>query len=344
MMDQALDPLSTRPARDCNKDELSPPAPELLIAPVENEIFCECKLNLKEKEKKYLNGVLGEYESSELTVGTGNDNFLHGALQDSVLKKYDGDDKGRTFSGNIDYTLTGTEGEFKLSLDTTGFSRLETVNGTKYNSDGKRYLNFLERDTLDLRLDKNISKGDGSKFYLISEVKFTNETDFGSLSRSAQEMWHRKLRDSGVFNAIQYDYIKKESDKKNISTLLGLGKKWVSDVGNWKCQSALEAAGGMSINLKGNMSPEFSASASTKASYSSLPWLALSSWINASSGFQGKALEMGLKLSVEKKIKNVRVIPFIGIEYHKTETDKKYGSVNGKPYEAYHVLGVSIKY
>ena len=152
-----------------------------------------------------------------------------------------------------------------------------------------------------------------------------------------------ELREIGIFNAIQYNYVKEQESEYAMSAVMGVGKKWVTDLGNWKCQTALEAKGGMSVSLNGSVSPEASVYASSKVSHSSMPWLALSAWIQGSAGFQGKAVEGGLTLSAEKKVGNVIVRPFIGVEQHRTKIDRKFSS-EGRENALYHVLGVTIKY
>lgn len=342
-LDESKKIMSKVPEKDCettNKSEAKVKAPE----PKGEEIFCLCELDEKYiKDPSLVEKVLGKYDS-ELTINTGNDNFLHGAFYHMGGKDYDGDDRGRTFSGGLDYSLVGTEGEFKLSLDSTGFGKFTKVDGYRKTSDGKYYLNFREVNTLDFRLDKNISKTESSKTFLTGEFKFTNETDEGNLSRGVQEWWHAYTKKNVADNVIQYKYINETPDRNTMSFMAGAGKEWIKNIGNWKCQSRLEGRVGMSVNFDGGMSPEVGAKASTKISHSSVPWLALSTWVSGSHGFMGPTAEGGVMISAEKKFKNVIVRPFIGIERHKTNMDKKFGEVSGKPYENYHVLGVTIKY
>ena len=129
-----------------------------------------------------------------------------------------------------------------------------------------------------------------------------------------------------------------------MSFMGGVGKEWISNLGNWKCQTRLEAKAGMSVDFSGRTSLEIAGKAENKISHSSVPWLALSTWVQGSRGFMGPSVEGGIMLSVEKKYKNVTIRPFIGIERHRTPMDKKFGEVSGHPYENYHVLGGTIKY
>lgn len=349
LMDNAQELMTKNPSKDCENDQSVGMSVEVKKEEKEgNELFCVCELdslkdtNVPEKKRR-LGEVLGDYVESELTLTSGNDNFLHGGLTAAGGAAYDGDDRGRTFGGGVDYSLTGTEGELKISLDSTGFGKFAPQNGSKRAPDGSYYLNFRERNTAAVRLDKNFSYGDKSKTYLISELKLSNETDEGSLSRAAQENWHRSMKNNGAFNAIQYKYVKEEDSQYAISAVMGVGKKWVTDLGNWKCQTALEAKGGMSVQLSGKVSPEASVYASGKISHNSLPWLALSTWIQASGGFQGKATEAGIMISAEKKIGAVTVKPFIGAAKYNSSIDRRFAS-DAKTNEVYHVLGVTIKY
>ncbi len=337
--------MTSNPKKDCDenmsKEEVKP-------APVENrEIHCICELgNLKGKEGNLFESIIGEYESSELTMVTGNDNFFHGALQrNAKTKKYDGDDRGRTFNGGVDYTITGKEGKLKLNLDSTGFGKFATVDGYRRNYDGQYYLNFHEVNTLKLGAEKYISKSEASKTFVSGEFRFTNETDEGNLSRSVQQYWHKLSKDTmGMSDVIQYKYLQEEKDKNTVTMMAGIGKEWYQNLGNWKCESGLEIKVGMSVDDSKKTSAEVLARAQNKLQHSSVPWMALSTWVQGSNGFQGPSVEGGIMLSVEKKIKNVIIKPFIGIERHRTPMDKKFGSVNGNSYENYHVLGVTIKY
>ena len=336
--------MSKAPEKDCDTNMSVGTIKEKPAVEEGKEIFCLCELKGEEiKDKSLLNSLIGDYDS-ELTINTGNDNFMHGVLQRVGGKEYDGDDRGRTFSGGIDYKLLGTDGELKLSLDSTGFGKFSKVNGYRKTADGKYYLNFRELNTVDIRLDKNFSKSESGKSYLISEFKFTNETDNGNLSRGVQEWWHSYNKKQLGMNVIQYRYLTEEPDRNTMTFMGGAGREWIKDIGNWKCQTRLEAKGGMSIDFKGNMSPEVAVKAENKISHSSVPWLALSTWVQGSAGFMGPSAEAGIMLSAEKKFRKVIVKPFIGIERHRTPMDKKFGEVSGNPYENYHVFGVTIKY
>lgn len=344
-LDQSKQIMTSNPKKDCDenmsKEEVKPP-------PMEGrEIRCICEVeNLKGKDKKLFFPIIGEYESSELILNNGNDNFFHGSLQrNSSTKKYDGDDRGRTFNGGVDYTLNGTGGRLNLNLDSVGFGKFTKIDGYRRTPDGEYYLNFREVNTLKLSADKYISKSEASKTFVTGEFRFTNETDNGNLSRSVQQYWHQFSRDEmGMSDVIQYKYIYEEKDKNTATIMAGIGKEWYQNLGNWKCESGLQIKVGMSVDDSKKAAAEIQARAHNKLQHSALPWLALSTWVQGSNGFQGPSVEGGLMLSVEKKIKGVIIKPFIGVERHRTPMDKKFGSVSGNSYENYHVFGVTIKY
>lgn len=151
-------------------------------------------------------------------------------------------------------------------------------------------------------------------------------------------------RDMMDNNIIQYKYLKENEDKNTVTAMGGMGKEWYQNLGNWKCDTGVQVQVGMSIDDTKKTSAELLARAQNRLSHKAFPWMALSTWVQGTSGFQGPSVEGGIMLSVEKKIKGVIIKPFIGIERHRTPMDKKFGSVNGNSYENYHVLGVTIKY
>ncbi len=335
--------ISKVPEKDCDNEKEKE---KIVEPPKTGEIYCLCEVKAGLiKDESILTEILGEYDS-ELTINTGNDNLMHGLMQriGGRAKAMDGDDRGRTFNGTINYNLLGTDGELKLSLDSTGFGRFSKLDKKKRSRDGKYDLVFHELNTLDVRLDKNFKKSEDEKSYWIGEFKFTNETDEGKYSRAVQEWWHTVTKENMGMNVIQYRYLKEKEDRNTMSFMVGAGKEWIKNIGNWKCQTRLEAKAGFSSDLSGSNAIEASVRAENKLSHSSLPWLALSTWVEASTGFMGSSKEGGIILSAEKKFKKVIVRPFIGVERHITPMDKNYGTLSGNPYEAYHVLGVTIKY
>lgn len=350
LLEESKKVMSQAPEKDCPETgkgvkNTAPREPVVPVAPEGQEIYCLCEIkDGKIKDENFLKSIIGDYDS-ELTINTGNDNFMHGVLQKfDQLVPYDGDDRGRTFNAGVDYSLLGKEGELKIKFDSTGFGKFTRVDGYRKDAEGRYYLNFRELNTLGIQLNKNFSKSDSGKTYWIGEFKFTNETDAGNLSRGTQEWWHSFNKNKLGMNIIQYKYLSEEPDRNTMSFMGGVGKEWISNLGNWKCQTRLEAKAGMSVDFSGRTSLELAGKAENKISHSSVPWLALSTWVQGSRGFMGPSVEGGIMLSVEKKFKNVTIRPFIGIERHRTSMDKKFGEVSGHPYENYHVLGVTIKY
>lgn len=344
-LDESKKIMSSGPDKNCESQEKSQDKQVVPVAPEAKEVFCLCELeNLVTEDKSLLASLLSEPVSSELTLSTGNDNFLHGALQRGRFMRHDGDDRGRTFSAAADYQLLGKNGEFSLGLETTGFGKFSPLAEEYKTKEGKYYLNFHEVNTLDLRLDGNITSGATGKSYWISKFKLTNETDEGNLSRGVQEWWHDFTKKELGVKSIQYEYLTEEKDRNTIGLMGGIGREWIKNIGNWKCQSRTEVTGGMSSDFKGANSPEIAAHASGKITHSSVPWLVLSSWIERSSGFMGTSTDGGMSVSAEGKMKGVTIRPFIGVERHRSAMDEKYGDADGYSYENYHVLGVTIKY
>jgi hypothetical protein len=334
--------VTTSPKKDCDNDEKK----SKTVEPVQNnEIFCLCSLGgLKDEGNNILRSLLGDNITKDLTINTGNDNFLHGGFQLITGKQgNDGDDRGRTYSQKIDYSLLGDKGEFKISFDSTGFGKFTKVDGYTYSPSGNRYLNFREVNELEIEIKRNFSTKYLSKSYFIGDFKFTNETDSGHLSRSVQESWHNLARERMGTNTILYQYVNQNPTVNTTSIMAGVGKEFIANLGNWKCQTKLEAVGGMSVNMSGYATPEIAARAKNEITVKGLPWVALSSWIQATNGFKGTTFDTGVVLTFEKKINNVLVKPFIGIERHKSKMDRQFG-VDGNAFENYHVLGVTIKY
>lgn len=190
------------------------------------------------------------------------------------LKNSDGDDRGRTFSGSVDYSLDPKDGY---------------INRTP---EGKYYLNFRERNSLDVSLSRNFNQTKKQNGYIIGKFNFSNETDDGKLSRNAQDWWHRIGRESFEVNNIQYEYVNKAPDVNTVSLMLGVGHKYVSDIGNWRCQTRVEALIGVSTDSSRVRTPEVRSRAAGAIAHKALPWLSLSTWLEASNGYKGSAYEV----------------------------------------------------
>lgn len=336
--------LATNKEVDCNDKYSSKKSEPKVSVPPTDEVVCLCELD--SKKQTLIGTLIGEVKESEWTVGTGNDNFLHGTLQlDPDTAKHDGDDRGRTFGINGEYKITGSDGSLLLKYDSVGFGKFNRVDGYRKDSDGKYYLNFHDVSTFSSRYDRFFNKKeDGDKAYVFGQFDLAHETDEGGTSQKIQHWWHTTNKNAiGDHNTIQYHYLKEDDDKTTARIVAGIGKEWIANLGNWKCASKAEMALGLSAS-KSTMTPEIAARLQSTLTHSSVKWIALSGWTSAGSGFLGKSYEGGMTLRFPIKTKNYSVEPFIGIERHKTSLDKKYGGVSGNPYENYHVLGVTIKY
>ncbi len=313
--------------------------------PTTNEIVCLCELSPEQQGLLY--SLIGEKKSTGLKLTNGNDNFLHGVFQlNSDLAKIDGDDRGRTVNFGGEYKVTGTKGSLELKVDSTGFGKFDRSSGYSRDSEGKYFLNFHEKNTLDLRYDLfGDQKTDGknsSKNYSLFEFNLTHETDKGRLSKELQDWWHNFNRNQLGMNIIRYNYVKEQPDSTSVRLMAGIGKEWLTNIGNWTCLTKAEIKGGMTLT-KSSATPEIGVKGESTLTHKSAPWIALSAWAQASAGYSGKAYEGGLMMSFPIKKKDYIIEPFIGIERHRTALDTKYGNP-GKQYENYHVFGVTIRY
>jgi hypothetical protein len=344
ILDESQKAIAPNKDIDCNEKNSEKNSKTKVSAPPVDEVVCLCELD--NKKQSLLGLLIGDIKESEIVIGTGNDNFLHGLLQLSPnTYGIDGDDRGRTFGANGEYKVMGSEGSLSFKYDAVGFGKFNYVNGYRKDSTGKYYLNFHDVDTFSSRYDRFFNKKeDGDKAYVFGQFDLAHEIEEGGTSQKIQHWWHETNKDSlGDHKTIQYHYLKENDDKTTGRIVAGIGKEWIANLGNWKCASKAEMALGLSAS-KSKMTPEIAARLESSLSHSSAKWIALSGWTSAGSGFLGKTYEGGMTLRFPIKTKKYSVEPFIGIERHKTSLDKKYGEVSGHPYENYHVLGVTIKY
>ncbi|WP_044557409.1 COMM domain-containing protein [Halobacteriovorax marinus] len=219
----------------------------------EETIYCECEMpegvsasigsqKVPSFEGEYWDdySLLGEIKSSSLTINTTNDNHLHG-VYGALGGGGDGNDRGRTFGLNIDYKLVGDEGEFRTSFESVIFTELNEAEENRFyiNDEGEFLQNLIERNRLDLSLRK---KYDVDKYY-IAGIELEQITDDGNISGPIQQAWHKL---SATRN-IQYDNQDFRGNEVNLTLYGGLGREWVSDLGNWKCTSRLEGTLGHNI-------------------------------------------------------------------------------------------------
>lgn len=212
------------------------------------------------------------------------------------------------------------------------------------------YLNFREYNELNFEFNKNFSSFDPDKdhqrTYLATEFSFYNETDKGNLSRAIQDKYHSFAINTLGMNTIQYNYQTVTPDRNAVGAKVGLGREIFLDLKNWKCQMKGELKAGFSQEINGKLktSHEVEARAEASVFHKSVPWIILSSWLEASSGAHGEEFSYNVALKGHGKVKRVKVEPFIGVEKHFSERDKRFGEQGGNPNELYHKLGVSFKF
>lgn len=320
------------PEKDCSEKQVQITPPKEM-----NEAFCFCELT-DEEIKKF--PFIGEFKAIDYDLVSGNDNLLHGIMRRSdAWLPYDGDDKGRTFSIGNDFTILGSEGELKLGLHTTGFGKLTTVNGQKWSPDSKRYLEFIERDTLSIRADKYLHQKENSKYRLFGEFKLDHFNDEANGARYFQEKWHYAFRDLGM---VQYKYLNHMKPMTEATASIGIGRDIDFDLSRFKCQFRSEVQVGLStydpnpIVAKGRVS--------AKVTHGDIPWIAVSLWAQEAKDLLGRESGKGLIVSFPIKGKNVTITPYFGVEKHKSTLDRSFASDPKKSSEAYHVLGISVRY
>jgi len=349
-MEFLLQLLSTSDKKKCNEDEL-----KLKPRPITNKVICFCDLGTSrdKSDEAPVSGaglklkksypLLGEIQFVNVKLNNGNDNFLNGVLQyNPNLRKYDGDDKGRTFGFENQVKVVGDKGTLSMQAESYGLSKLTTKNGSRKNNYGRTYLNYLEVNTVGGRLDSNFNVAETptrkTTDYTIATLSYEQSTENGKFSKEVQQWWHQQFK-----NFIQYDYVKENEEIKTIKIMGGLGKEWIQNLGRWRCALKSEVQVGMSRSsskINSSSSTELSMASSLDVSNSRLPWVALNLWLQGSIGHAGITREAGGEISFPIKKVNYTMMPFIGIERHKNERDKKYGNTD----EIYHVLGVMIQY
>jgi hypothetical protein len=249
--------------------------------------------------------LIGNLLSTDITVNTGNDNFFHGVLQGTDYKKFDGDDRGRTFNMGSGIKLNGTDGSLELKVDSTGFGKFSPQNGYKKDAQGRHYLNYRELNTMDVRLEKSIDSKE-KNIYAIGEFNLTHATDEGFASKKVQNWWHQASKEMTGKNVIQYNYLKESEAQTSLTLMAGVGKEWMADLGNWKCATKAELRLGLTATSKGVVSPEVAVRSEMKVSHSAVKWIVLSAWTQAKSGYLGKSYQGGMTLSMPLKKKLYR--------------------------------------
>ncbi|WP_372655931.1 hypothetical protein, partial [Halobacteriovorax sp.] len=170
----------------------------------EEYIYCECelpkemKLSIEEGlsapsfDGEYWDdySLVGKVEKSSLRINTSNDNHLHGLFAKAGGKELDGNDRGRTFGMNLDYSLVGSEGEFRVNYESVIFTQLHEAgeeNKFYINDSGEFLQDLLERNRLDVSLRRLMDKDK----YLIMGVELEELTDDGRAAGPIQQAWHK---------------------------------------------------------------------------------------------------------------------------------------------------------
>ena len=333
--------------RDCNENEPKYPG-------IKTKFFCFCDLDYKGKlntegmkvsdKVKRAYPFFGELKSIEYKFTNGNDNFLNGVLQLSPnLQKFDGDDRGRTFGIENQLKVFGNEGDVTFSANSYGLSRFIEKNGLKRNYQYQRYLNYLEVNTLSVRLDSIYNKTDTAPLkatdYSIATISYEQSTENGRFSKELQRWWHHQFK-----NFIQYDYQVVSEDTNTLKVMGGVGREWSGSLEYWKCTTKAEFLLGMSQTTspskKATTNGEVSAYGGLNLSHAKVPWMALNVWLQTSKGYEGISKDAGVEVSFPIKKVNYTLKPFIGIQRHSNDRDKRYGKTS----ENYHVFGVMIQY
>ncbi len=314
--------------KDCNDSK------ERMSLKPKNEVICFCELEAKKHP------LIGALLFTEQDIATGNDNLFHGLprLIPGFIK-YDGTDYGRTFGLGTGVKFVGDKGEASVRFDSTGFGKGVNYNGSFYNPERKRNLEFTEQNTLALRLDKFWDiKADGKNRTFV-EVDYVEETDKGKLAMPVQNWWHKM---NGEKHAVPYNYLNHlQKDGHDVKVQIGVGKDLNLDLSKWKCLVRAEAKAGFSSKKGGVIA---SAKVSTVAKHRAISWLAVSLYAESLSGSEGHEKHRGLTLSFPFKANQVEIEPYLGIERHQTALDKKTEKSGANPYEPYHTLGIKIRY
>jgi hypothetical protein len=330
------------------QDGLEQLSAKIPCAQKENEILLEKKIKSKPKSEAECDckksKLVGNIKEQEISWNHGNDNFLHGLLTKSVsyINRHNGDDLDRTFSMGFDYTMKGDKGVFKLSTDSSGFSKYTKKDGSYYDQNNYHYLIFHELNTIDAKYDQYTATSDHLKKYKIFELKFENETDNGHLSRSIQNMWHHSLKSSDGSHPRYYHYLTEKDDVNTLKAYMGIGAELSSNLNFLECDSKVEGKVGLSYNT--NAKGAFGIRGETKIKATAVPFLVMSIWGSVERDFRGNSHEGGAELSFPMKFKTLTIKPYLGVEKHNSTLDKEYGVTSQDPYEKYYSFGVRVKW
>ena len=343
---------------ECNeKNGLKTPVKEKKSK--EEKVYCECelpdgqRLGIIDSSKalsfdgKYWDdySLLGEIESSSLFINTSNDNHLHGLWRRMTSPEHDGNDRGRTFGLNLDYSLKGTDGEFRLDYESVIFTQMkETSPGTNMfwvNDEGDFKQDLIERNRLDGSLRKNLGN-DGTFF--IAGAELEQLTDDGSVAGPMQDAWHKIWKD----DVVQYENQDHMDDEINLTLYGGLGKSWMSDLGNWKCTTTIEGTIGQNVLDIGDtyvkVRGEVDLNSNTMfGGTKENPFLLVSMWAEGSVETEGgNQSAAGLNLSTPIKVGKWQVSPQVGVSIKNEKEDRYFSQSQSMKLEPESHIGITF--
>ncbi|WP_127716365.1 hypothetical protein [Halobacteriovorax sp. HLS] len=325
------------------------------------EIYCECELpnNMKlsdedifkltpSNEDKYWNdfSLLGEIEEISFGLDTTNDNHLHGLWRNIASPELDGNDRGRTFGINLDFKAVGSKGELQISYESEIFTQMrETSPGSGYfyiDGDNKFLQDQLERNRLDLKLLRNI---EGTNTYVISGFELQQLTDDGSVAGPLQDAWHGLYENNNVIQYTNQDFMKNDVD---LTLYGGVGKEWLSDLGNWKCRTRAEFTAGVNVL---DMEDSFvKARGEIDLNSNKLfdgdednPWFIVSMWAEASVENQGTNQHgTGVNVKFPIEVSSWRIEPSIGMSLEYEKEDAYFTQSQSRKIEPQSHIGLTI--
>jgi hypothetical protein len=304
-----------------------------------NKLDCQCT------KKSFIGKLLGNIEEEEYILDSGNDNLFHGAISKAPpsIKKYNGDDLDRTFGIGTSYSILGSDGKFKISLDSTGFSKYTKVNNSYYDENDYHYLIFHELNTLDLKYDNFSNDGDSkSKKYKIYELKFENETDNGNISRAIQDKWHHSIKYSDGSHPRYYHYLTEKDDLNTIKAMFGTGLQHEDQFGSLQCIAKVEAKTGISYHSK--VDGVFGLKGDLNLKSTAIPYFVISIWGQLEKDFRGISKEGAVEFSFPMKMSMLKVVPYLGFEKHSTPFDSAYTGTSPNPNEIYSKMGFKVNW
>lgn len=344
---------------ECNEENgLKTKTPKKKVT--EDKVYCECELpkgqrlgivnsnKIRSFDGEYWDdySLLGEIESSSLLINTSNDNHLHGLWRKIASPESDGNDRGRTFGLNLDYRLKGSVGEFRLGYESVIFTQLkETKPGSNsfYVNEDNAYLqDLVERNRLDASLRRDIN--DNGTFF-IAGAELEQLTDDGSVAGPLQQAWHKTWQEAGN---VQYDNQDHMNDEVNFTLYGGLGKSWMSDLGNWKCTSTIEGTIGHNLLNSGDTYAkargEIELNSNTFLGGSKEnPFLLVSMWAEGSVETEGgNQTAAGLNLSTPIQVGKWQVSPQVGYSIKNEKEDRLFTQSQSSKIEAESHIGITF--